>query len=353
MVDYGEYTIEVLQGQMKFNIESASWPFCGPDHTLEVTLDLKVPGDKPPTSVVERDEEDEEEEQESGARGGKGRRPKRKAMRQSAGAMDADFDLPEVALADGAEAACGVDVSSQGAKTSIIFAFPAFEDTMLYDPTLGFALPDGGGVEPLPPPRGPETSTTYSTSTTSTTTATSLEGQDEAVAERVVTGSSRLTVADPSAFCSSPAVLVGLRAALARASGQAPDAVRVACAASRRLERRAARRLAGAVDMSYDIAIWGDSADGTVAASVVAALGALTDEELTTMVNEELERAGAGVAVVVIGQAPAQTDTRGETESGGTVAPWHWKDVTDVSLAERSGPALAVALSFAALAVAS
>lgn len=51
VVEYGDYDVPVTRGQLKFNVESEGWPFCGTDHKLEVNLDIKVPGDKPPKSV--------------------------------------------------------------------------------------------------------------------------------------------------------------------------------------------------------------------------------------------------------------------------------------------------------------
>lgn len=54
VVEYGNDTIHVTRAQMKFNIEAMNWPFCGDDHLLEVNLDIKVPGDKPPKSFGEK-----------------------------------------------------------------------------------------------------------------------------------------------------------------------------------------------------------------------------------------------------------------------------------------------------------
>lgn len=56
-VEYGDFVMDVARGQMKFNIEGASWPFCGTDHRLEITLNIRVPGDRPPKEIQQRPEE--------------------------------------------------------------------------------------------------------------------------------------------------------------------------------------------------------------------------------------------------------------------------------------------------------
>jgi len=326
-VDYGDYSIEVQRGQLKFNIESSGWPFCGTDHKLDINMEIKVKGDKPPKEVKEKPEEKPEDPTEQpsttaaaninadiNTQGGKppsggkkpprGKKPKMKTMRQNAGKMDMDLDFPEVVLADGNNTECGVVVDTKGGKTTIIFTFEYFEDSLVYDPMAGFVEPDG------------------TTETTGTTAAGTTAAPGTVKTKKVVSGSMKMTVEDPAAFCANPKVIEGLKQTLARASKQNAKDVEVECtpAAVRRLE--SGRRLAGAVDVKYDITI----PEGIAAPSAeetIASIQALPVAELTAMVAEELAKVGVTATVTVTeAAAPAATTvTYTETTTAAYVAP--------------------------------
>jgi len=341
-VDYGDYSIEVQRGQLKFNIESSGWPFCGTDHKLDINMEIKVKGDKPPKEVKEKPEEKPEDPTEQpsttaaaninadiNTQGGKppsggkkpprGKKPKMKTMRQNAGKMDMDLDFPEVVLADGNNTECGVVVDTKGGKTTIIFTFDYFEDSIIYDPTAGFVDPAA------------ETETTTAapgdSGARSTTAATSSTAAPEVQTKTVVSGSMKMTVEDPAAFCADAKVIEGLKQTLARASKQDASNVEVACepVAARRLQ--SGRRLAGAVDVKYDITI-PEGTSAPTAEATMASIQAVSVAELTAMVSEELAKVGVTAAVQVTeATAPAAqtvtyTMTTSTTTPGLTSAAW-------------------------------
>jgi len=307
MVDYGNYSIPVTRGQLKFNVESKTWPFCGTDHRLEVNLDIKVPGDKEPKKVEEvaeaenEDEEAEAEAEGSGTKkkGGKGgKKPKGKAMKQSAGGRDVNFDLPEVALVDGDSIESEVEVQTQGGKTTIAFRFPYFESTLLYDPTASFdeesAAESTTASTAAPMTMAPSTMapSTMAPSTTMTTQAPTPQP-----GSTVISGSLKLSVAEPAAFCANAKVISGLRKAIAHVAKQDVSFVSVDCSvAARRLE--GSRRLEGTVEIDYRVTLppgtTGESAGGSE-----AALSSISTDDLTTIVNDELKSAGASLEVEV------------------------------------------------------
>lgn len=141
--------------------------------------------------------------------------------------------------------------------------------------------------------------------------AGSIDGPSSATAT-VVSGDLKLTVEDPPAFCASELVLLGLQQAIARAAAQDVGFVQLACsvAARRRLQ---ARRLAGAVEVAYDISVPA-GADATA-----ASLREVTAEQLASIVNEELASAGAS-AVVQVTEVSSQAAARPTTAAPETAS---------------------------------
>mmetsp|Transcript_64982 Transcript_64982/g.187021 ORF Transcript_64982/g.187021 Transcript_64982/m.187021 type:complete len:85 (+) Transcript_64982:2-256(+) len=56
--------------------------------------------------------------------------------------MDLDMDLPTLSVVDGEMVDSEVELEEKGGKTEVLFKFPHFEDSMLYDPTAGFSDPE-------------------------------------------------------------------------------------------------------------------------------------------------------------------------------------------------------------------
>lgn len=162
---YGNETVDVYSGQMKFNIESSAWPFCGDDHALRVRLNVKVPGNKlKPKRFSERGDKDikeladrlenatkeaANENDNSTASSDPARRlgwlrekakraMHRKRMIVGAGDFDFDLDLPEVVLVDNESINCSVNLIASPSRMDVYFTFPAFNGSMVYDPVAGF-----------------------------------------------------------------------------------------------------------------------------------------------------------------------------------------------------------------------
>jgi len=312
MVDYGNYSIPVTRGQLKFNVESETWPFCGTDHRLEVNLDVKVPGDEAPKKVEEVAEDEVEAEAESGGSGSSaggrkgGRKPKGKSMRQSAGGRDVNFDLPEMALVDGSTMASEVEVQSSGGRTTIAFRFPYFERTLLYDPTASFGV--DSATEPVTAP------------TSAPATEPTTQAPTPQPGSTVISGSLKLSVADPAAFCANAEVISSLQKAIARAAKQ-DDVSRVSVdciVAARRLQW--SRRLEGSVEVAYKVTLPpGTPSDSAIASE--AALSSISTEDLTTIVNEELKSGGIDMEVKVSEKSSvAKVTTADETSAVSSLA---------------------------------
>jgi len=249
-------------------------------------------------------------------------------VRQSAGGRDVSFDLPEVALVDNSSSASEVLVDSSGGKTTIAFRFPYFESSLLYDPTMGFEAEGDANME-----SAAATTSTAAAGTTSGATSAAPTAEPGAT---VISGSLKMSVEDPAAFCGSADVIMALRKAIARASKRELGSVAVTCAvAARRLQE--ARRLAGTVDVGYTVTL----PPGTPSETSDATLQALTSistEELTTIVNEELTSSGAGVEAQVTAKGAI---TRADPEDGNGMAS-----------AARAPAGAGVALGFSSMALA-
>jgi len=138
MIEYGNETLEVVASSLKYNIRSTNWPFCAEGNSLQVNMEVKVKGDKPP-KLEKKDMEKEEQERMKSGKKGKG--VKGNKFRANAGKRDLEMDLPTLSLVDGELVDSEVEMDAKGAKTSVTFTFPHFNQTLLYDPTAGLEEP--------------------------------------------------------------------------------------------------------------------------------------------------------------------------------------------------------------------
>eukprot|EP00429_Kryptoperidinium_foliaceum_P120663 CAMPEP_0176321746 /NCGR_PEP_ID=MMETSP0121_2-20121125/71509_1 /TAXON_ID=160619 /ORGANISM="Kryptoperidinium foliaceum, Strain CCMP 1326" /LENGTH=187 /DNA_ID=CAMNT_0017664201 /DNA_START=27 /DNA_END=587 /DNA_ORIENTATION=- len=107
-------------------------------NSLQVNMDVKVKGDKPP-KMEEKDMAKEAEARMKSGKKGKG--VKGKKFKANAGKRDLEMDLPTLVLVDGVLTDSEVEMDAKGTKTSITFSFPHFNQTLLYDPTAGLEEP--------------------------------------------------------------------------------------------------------------------------------------------------------------------------------------------------------------------
>lgn len=135
-IEYGNETLEMSATSLKYNVKSTNWPFCDQGNSLQVNMDVKVKGDKPP-KMEKKDMEKEEEERKKSGKKGKG--VKGKKFKANAGKLDLEMDLPELTLVDGSLVDSDIDMDAKGSKTSITCIFPHFNETLLYDPTASLA----------------------------------------------------------------------------------------------------------------------------------------------------------------------------------------------------------------------
>jgi len=162
-VPYGNHSIVMDRSGIKFNVKSASWPFCSPENSLVVNLNIETKGSEEDADAVSKatiieevlevkDEEPQEDEDgegrlEEGNHGvgkpdresRKKKAPKGKRLKVPAGGeFDIELDLPTLVVKDETEANCEVVVDTNADKMNIAFLFPAFNETLLYDPVVGF-----------------------------------------------------------------------------------------------------------------------------------------------------------------------------------------------------------------------
>mmetsp|Transcript_106513 Transcript_106513/g.306223 ORF Transcript_106513/g.306223 Transcript_106513/m.306223 type:complete len:424 (-) Transcript_106513:66-1337(-) len=195
-IQYGDGVIDISPNQMKFNIESASWPFCATSNKLSIAVELQVKGGGAPTApkmeqqdavvgveasvsvsagvgeaavsgssdaavsgsgeaeVVAEAIAEVIAEGDGGSDGmvaseGKvalkgparrlsARKPKGKKLSAGASAdFQIELDFPTSVLVDGQLDDCEVNMTT-GAKLELSFIFPAFNEKLLYDPTGSF-----------------------------------------------------------------------------------------------------------------------------------------------------------------------------------------------------------------------
>lgn len=115
-------TILVKPGQVKFTISLRNWRFASVNHRLQfgVSLQNQREGDVSTSS-------------QKGIGGPPGSRRNRTVVMVFGPANDV---YPQVALLDGTPADIGATTAVEGGQLVLSWTFPAFQQTLVYDPTL-------------------------------------------------------------------------------------------------------------------------------------------------------------------------------------------------------------------------
>lgn len=131
-VEYGNKTIDVPAGAVKFNVEGENWPFCDDANSLSVAVDVEVqPKSSDNDATLETKNVTANATSTSDA-------VETTEVTVPTGSVAVRFQLPEMALVDEAEANVTVAVEPTETSTKIEFVFPNFRK-LYYDPTVGFA----------------------------------------------------------------------------------------------------------------------------------------------------------------------------------------------------------------------
>jgi len=142
-IKYGNETLKVLASSLKYNVRSANWPFCEEGNKLRVKMEVKVKGTQKP-KFEDKDMEAEDRMARPGKGGKRGKGLKGKKFRANAGKMDLEMDLPTLSVVDGKMLDSEVDLEVNGGKTEVLFTFPHFGESLLYDPTAELSEPEIG-----------------------------------------------------------------------------------------------------------------------------------------------------------------------------------------------------------------
>jgi hypothetical protein len=170
-VPYGNYTVYIKKGAMKWNIEATNWPFCSADNGLAFQINIKMPSDESGSAPGKPKRMKEEGEKPAEREGGRKGPPLEQFKADAGGNAGVRMDLPRLALLDGVAANTTVNFYDNGGRTVIELIFPAFNSTLVYDPAVTFE-PGQAGVDDATGRLGSTADPTIADATATTDTAT-------------------------------------------------------------------------------------------------------------------------------------------------------------------------------------